>query len=90
MLEYAPASLNNSPKTFTQEDAFKVLLGMSSALAYLTSKRVVHNDIKPANISYSPERGPVLLDFGLGSELDDKPSSGGSHCYIPHEFIIDK
>ncbi|KAF6806667.1 serine/threonine protein kinase-20 [Colletotrichum plurivorum] len=90
VLEYAPASLNNSPKTFTQEDAFKVLLGMSSALAYLTSKRVVHNDIKPANISYSPERGPVLLDFGLGSELDDQPSSGGSHCYIPPEFIIDK
>lgn len=60
---------------------------MSSALKYLKSQDIVHNDIKPGNIAYSQERGAVLLDFGLASTGVEATSTGGTPWYIPLEYI---
>ncbi len=38
---------------------------LASALAHAHGHGVLHRDIKPGNIMISPERGAVLLDFGL-------------------------
>jgi len=59
---------------------------MSSALAYLNLEGLVHNDIKPANVTYSPQRGAVLIDFGLATKKDEPISTGGTPWYIPPEF----
>src|SRR5436190_18817354 len=74
---------------FIASDARTVLEDMSSALDYLCEQRVVHNDIKPANIAYSPQRGAVLLDFGLAGEADVQAGEGGSPWYVPPEFAAD-
>jgi len=47
----------------------------------------VHNDIKPANILYSPERGAVLCDFGLSTHTSNPASAGGTPYYVPPEFM---
>lgn len=60
---------------------------MSSALRYLKSQDIVHNDIKPGNIAYSQERGAVLLDFGLASTSREATSTGGTPWYVPLEYI---
>lgn len=39
-----------------------IIRNITSALAYLEVQGIVHNDIKPANITYSPQRGAVLID----------------------------
>lgn len=69
----------------------KILQNMASALAYLFTKGIVHNDVKPANISYSLHRGAVLLDFGLAC-YSSTPTRmiGGSPWYIPPEYLIGK
>ncbi|KAL2022531.1 hypothetical protein VTK56DRAFT_5138 [Thermocarpiscus australiensis] len=87
-LERLPSSLHggtNSP--FQLSDAFIILRDISSALSYLDTQHVAHNDIKPANITYSPQRGAVLIDFEMATSTTGHPSSGGTPWYLPPEFV---
>lgn len=70
-----------------RNDAFRILEDIASALSYMHGRKLVHNDIKPANILYSPERGAVLCDFGLSTLAANSPTSGGTPYYVPPEFI---
>ncbi|KAK2024639.1 kinase-like protein [Colletotrichum zoysiae] len=71
----------------TRADAFAIMRDISGALHYLHDKHLVHNDIKPANILYSPARGAVLCDFGLSTHTSGPVTTGGTPYYIPPEFI---
>ncbi|KAK1977800.1 kinase-like domain-containing protein [Colletotrichum cereale] len=71
----------------TRADAFAIMRDISGALHYLHGKHLVHNDIKPANILYSPARGAVLCDFGLSTHTSGPVTTGGTPYYIPPEFI---
>ncbi|KUI74579.1 Calcium-dependent protein kinase 2 [Cytospora mali] len=78
-------------------DACCILAHISSALAFLGKHRMLHNDIKPANILYSkvdlPATGPysaaaagaILIDFGLAGPADIV-STGGTPWYVAPEF----
>ncbi|CAM1504418.1 Fc.00g020090.m01.CDS01 [Cosmosporella sp. VM-42] len=70
-----------------RNDAIRILGDIASALNYIHCRKQVHNDIKPANILYSPERGAVLCDFGLSTLAANSPTSGGTPYYVPPEFI---
>lgn len=69
------------------DDAVRVFSGIASTIKYLHGKKIVHNDIKPANVLYDPARGPVLIDFGLVTALGDLPVRGGTPWYIPDELL---
>ncbi|KAF3072502.1 Calcium/calmodulin-dependent protein kinase I [Trichoderma lentiforme] len=71
---------------FTKSDAHTILLDISSALSYLANLQIAHNDIKPGNIAYSPQRGAVLFDFGAACHLSKKPNIGTA-WYLPPESI---
>ncbi|KAK3335238.1 kinase-like domain-containing protein [Cercophora scortea] len=73
-----------------RSDALRILRDISSALHYIHNRGLIHNDIKPANILYSRERGAVLCDLGLSTHARDPPSVGGTPWYVPPEFIIMK
>jgi len=45
--------------------AVEVALGLAEALAYVHGRRVVHRDVKPANVLLQADGSPLLLDFGL-------------------------
>jgi serine/threonine protein kinase len=59
---------------------------MASALAYLRSMAVLHNDIKPSNILYSRRDGAKLIDFGISTHDNMSICTGGSPWYLPPEF----
>lgn len=61
---------------FTASDAAAILHDTSSALGYLEAEGVVHNDLNPANIAYSPTRGAVILDFGLSTTIKRTSHTG--------------
>ncbi|PTB70839.1 kinase-like protein [Trichoderma citrinoviride] len=46
---------------------------------------LVHNDIKPSNILYTQDRGPVLIDFGWSSD-PETVHVAGTPWYIPPEY----
>jgi serine/threonine protein kinase len=74
----------------TRSDAICILRDISGALHYIHERNLVHNDIKPGNILYSPERGAVLCDFGLSTHASNPPTTGGTPYYVPPEFIGQK
>ncbi|KAK1974626.1 kinase-like domain-containing protein [Colletotrichum cereale] len=75
--------------TLGVDDAKRILADMSSAISYVHSQNIVHNDIKPANILFNCTRGAVLIDFGLSSGLKDSTVYvGGSPWYVPPEYAI--
>ncbi|TLS27215.1 hypothetical protein PpBr36_05350 [Pyricularia pennisetigena] len=85
-LEALPRSLERGLNTtFTRQDAHKIIVGLSSALTYLSGLSMCHNDIKPANIVYSPARGAVLVDLGLTTSEPHSHSSGGTPAYMRPE-----
>ncbi|PFH61381.1 hypothetical protein XA68_17493 [Ophiocordyceps unilateralis] len=75
--------------TGSWDDARQILNNIAGALNYIHNRRLVHNDIKPANILYSPERGAVLCDFGLLNSVSNSPN-GGTPFYVPPEYIGSK
>ena len=88
-IERLPLSLDrglNSP--FQPSDVSIILRDISSAFAYLETQGIAHNDIKPANITYSRQRGAVLIDFEMARFTNGDQSSGGTPWYLPPEFAI--
>ncbi|KAI0839285.1 kinase-like protein [Hypoxylon sp. FL0890] len=73
-----------------RRDAVRILRDIAGALHYVHQKRKIHNDIKPANILYSRDRGAVLCDFGLSTRTTDPATNGGTPYYVPPEFIGQK
>ena len=75
-----------------------VLLAMTplfKGLKLLGQKRMVHQDIKPANVVYQPETGRVsLIDFGLATTFPHVFAAGNVHVlghsypYFPPEYIF--
>ncbi|KAM0463010.1 hypothetical protein ACHAPV_003135 [Trichoderma viride] len=86
-LEHLSPSLDRGKQVkFSQADIFKILFNISSALMYLKTIPIIHNDIKPSNITYSPERGAVLIDFGLATSTNEM-KAGGTAKYIPPDVL---
>ena len=57
------------------QEAARIVAAVADALAHAHARLIVHRDVKPANIIITPDRGPVLVDFGLGL---DEAGAGGS------------
>jgi serine/threonine protein kinase/predicted ATPase len=60
-------------------EAARIATAVADALAHAHSRLIVHRDIKPANIILTQDRGPVLVDFGLGL---DEARAGGSELGV--------
>ncbi|KAH0498530.1 hypothetical protein TgHK011_005782 [Trichoderma gracile] len=91
-LEHLPPSLRRSPRSppIEPSDARAILRDASSALAYLARRGIVHHDVKPGNITWSADRGAVLIDFGMAALVTDPQRMGGSPHYFPPEYVDEK
>ncbi len=64
--ETAAAALARKGR-FTESEALRVLAGVSSALDAIHRQRIVHRDVKPANILLGPAGVVKLADLGIAS-----------------------
>jgi len=52
-----------------EEDVTRYALEAAEALRYVHEQQTIHRDVKPQNLMLSPERGVVLVDFGIARDL---------------------
>jgi len=56
-------------QTTTEEQALQLLRQISAGDTYVFTERdIIHRDLRPVNIMRTPERGPVLFDFGIAAK----------------------
>ena len=60
-------------------ESARIVAALAEALAHAHARLIVHRDVKPANVIMTPDRGPILVDFGLGL---DEARAGGSELGI--------
>jgi len=51
---------------------YKIIKGVCEGLHYLHEKKIVHSDLKPANILLDYKMVPKIGDFGLARSFDSK------------------
>ncbi len=74
-----------------EEDAVRYTRQVADALVFVHSKRMMHLDVKPANILLDDNDNAVLIDFGLSKQYDTEGHQtsstpvGISHGYAPLE-----
>ena len=67
------------------QDATRIVIAVLDALGHAHERRVIHRDVKPANIILTAGRTPVLVDFGLA--LSEEQAGGGGKGFLsgtPH------
>jgi serine/threonine protein kinase len=57
-------------KPIPWQEAVEMLLPIAEALDYAHSQKMVHRDVKPANILLTERGQPMLTDFGIAKVLD--------------------
>lgn len=78
----ASAAGAGSPLPFPLPWTRVVLFQLARSLAFLHGKRVVHRDVKPANVLVSPQTAQVkLCDFGSAKQILD-PAAERNAAYV--------
>lgn len=78
-----------SDRCTCSDAAFTILSDIAGALKFMHASGYVHNDIKPKNIVYHPNRGAIMIDFGVSGPAD-APNDGGTPWYLPLEYLADR
>ena len=79
----------------TNEIKQKIIFGISAGLLYLSTKNIIHRDVKPENILLDEDYNPFLCDFGFAKETISKGSLSqseifGTPLYIAPEIFLGK
>lgn len=94
VLPYCPnGSLNKRIGQCSEDEAWKILEQVSSGLAYLHQRGIVHQDIKPDNILVDANKDYVITDFGISLRVQStlrksmrlKDANSGTMAYMAPE-----
>ncbi|KAA6380575.1 MAG: putative protein kinase domain protein, partial [Streblomastix strix] len=76
---YYKDKLKNKEFT-TEEEAWKFIFQMASAIGFLHQNKILHRDMKPENILLLEDNTVKLSDFGISKQLQGDIISAGTMC----------
>ncbi len=101
VLEYIPGEtlqtllerLRQQGRRLPLDEALRLMVQISDAVAYAHQQGMIHRDLKPANILLRPSGEPMLTDFGLARLIDSsrRTRSGmvmGTVLYMAPEQVL--
>ncbi|KAK4483270.1 hypothetical protein RD792_010455, partial [Penstemon davidsonii] len=89
--------LNGKKENLAWSFRYNIALGIASGLSYLhegCQRRIIHRDIKSANVLLTRDFEPQISDFGLAKWLPDQwthitvSQFEGTFGYLPPEYFI--
>ncbi|KAL3508016.1 hypothetical protein ACH5RR_033398 [Cinchona calisaya] len=89
--------LNGEKEKLTWGSRYNIAVGIASGLAYLhegCQRRIIHRDIKAANVLLTENFEPQISDFGLAKWLPDQWTHltvslfEGTFGYLPPEYFL--
>ena len=63
--------------TFSVKEASEIMIQLLDALSFIHEHGIIHRDIKPQNIFYSPNGTVKLADFGIAQNISEDDTSEG-------------
>lgn len=95
VMEYLPGGCVEdkvaSLGAMSEDAVLKIVKQVGAAVSYIHSKKILHLDIKPANIMLRGDGDAVLIDFGISKHYDDNTTGKStvaaafSRAYAPLE-----
>jgi serine/threonine-protein kinase len=81
-------------RAFSEAEALEIMIQITEALAHAHDRGLIHRDVKPKNIIFTPHGVAKLTDLGLARAMDDKGAAEseagkayGTPYYISPEQI---
>lgn len=75
-MDYLPygclADLIDEKGALSCKQAFQLLIPIASALHHAHQNNLLHRDLKPGNIMFRREGAPILTDFGLALQIENR------------------
>jgi eukaryotic-like serine/threonine-protein kinase len=81
-IEGCDLALRLRSSVLTHHEIVKLVASVAEALHYAHLRKLVHRDVKPANILFADDGIPYVVDFGLALREDDL-GNGAGYCGTP-------
>ncbi len=78
-------------ETFTEDELLRIVAEVAEALGHLTSRGVVHRDVKPGNLMMTRDGAVKLIDLGFAAGTHERAREGvatGTKEYIAPEQAL--
>ncbi|KAA3635492.1 MAG: hypothetical protein DWP97_04660 [Calditrichaeota bacterium] len=90
IIEYAKGGslADRMARKYSWEDAFNIIMAVTSGLEHAHKHNIVHTNIRPSNILFDEEDVPKLSDFGM--PVHYQQNSKTKNWYKPPEHKVSK
>ncbi|VAH13953.1 unnamed protein product [Triticum turgidum subsp. durum] len=81
--------ITNELRGLERETRYDIITGICKGLSHLKEKRIIHMDLKPANILLNDHMVPKITDFGLSRPNENSHTMGqrfGTRGYLAPEY----
>ena len=78
------SSLEDRKEPFEEAEIGSIIAQVCLALNHCHKNLVIHRDLKPANIMLDREGNAILVDFGVGTQVNETEAAASRQGSLPY------